>query len=280
MRVARADLGHVDGRARRRARRPRVGRRRRSCSRRCSSTERPGRTTLRARLQAVLPPDPTTAEEIARLDTLVGQARRRGGRGPRRPSWSPRTGRRSSTGSRAAAPSARCRSASPPGSPRPPARPWSPTCAPPTSPPAGRARRWPARSTSCGCRARRPRAALNLGGIANVTVVGGGVEPVCFDTGPANCLLDVAAAARHGRRARPRPRRRAGARRDASTPSCWPSCSRTRTTRSRRRSRPAASTSTPTTSTAPEPTPDLLATLTELTAVTVADALAPYGVRR
>jgi anhydro-N-acetylmuramic acid kinase len=38
----------------------------------------------------------------------------------------------------------------------------------------------------------RPRAALNLGGIANLTIVGGGVEPVAFDTGPANALLDVA----------------------------------------------------------------------------------------
>ncbi|GGF93875.1 anhydro-N-acetylmuramic acid kinase [Rhodococcoides trifolii] len=38
------------------------------------------------------------------------------------------------------------------------------------------------------------RAALNLGGIANVTVVGAPGEPVvAFDTGPANCLLDVAA---------------------------------------------------------------------------------------
>jgi anhydro-N-acetylmuramic acid kinase len=36
-----------------------------------------------------------------------------------------------------------------------------------------------------------PRAALNLGGIANVTVVGPGLEPVAFDTGPANALLDA-----------------------------------------------------------------------------------------
>ncbi len=39
-----------------------------------------------------------------------------------------------------------------------------------------------------------PRAALNLGGIANVSVVGEEGEPVrAWDTGPANCLLDVAA---------------------------------------------------------------------------------------
>lgn len=36
-----------------------------------------------------------------------------------------------------------------------------------------------------------PRAALNLGGIANVTVVGETVT--AWDTGPANCLLDVVA---------------------------------------------------------------------------------------
>ena len=41
----------------------------------------------------------------------------------------------------------------------------------------------------------RKRAALNLGGIANVTVVGrAGDGVVAFDTGPANCLLDAEAA--------------------------------------------------------------------------------------
>lgn len=43
--------------------------------------------------------------------------------------------------------------------------------------------------------APRPRAALNLGGIANLTVVGGDTEPVAFDTGPANALLDAAVEA-------------------------------------------------------------------------------------
>ncbi|GAA4557090.1 anhydro-N-acetylmuramic acid kinase [Planotetraspora kaengkrachanensis] len=38
-------------------------------------------------------------------------------------------------------------------------------------------------------------AALNLGGIANVTVVPPGADPVAFDTGPANALVD--AAVRH-----------------------------------------------------------------------------------
>ncbi|GAB2864114.1 anhydro-N-acetylmuramic acid kinase [Actinoallomurus bryophytorum] len=39
-----------------------------------------------------------------------------------------------------------------------------------------------------------PRAALNLGGIANITVLARGREPVAFDTGPANALLDAVVA--------------------------------------------------------------------------------------
>ena len=37
-----------------------------------------------------------------------------------------------------------------------------------------------------------PAAALNLGGIANATVAGGGGQEVAFDTGPGNSLLDAA----------------------------------------------------------------------------------------
>jgi len=37
------------------------------------------------------------------------------------------------------------------------------------------------------------RALQNLGGIANVTLVGRGIETVAFDTGPGNCLIDLAA---------------------------------------------------------------------------------------
>lgn len=42
--------------------------------------------------------------------------------------------------------------------------------------------------------AGEPQAALNLGGIANLTVVAPGAEPVAFDAGPANALLDAAVA--------------------------------------------------------------------------------------
>ncbi|PFG43838.1 anhydro-N-acetylmuramic acid kinase [Isoptericola jiangsuensis] len=41
--------------------------------------------------------------------------------------------------------------------------------------------------------AAEPVAALNLGGIANVTVVAPGADTLAFDTGPANALIDVVA---------------------------------------------------------------------------------------
>lgn len=40
---------------------------------------------------------------------------------------------------------------------------------------------------------RARTAALNLGGIANISVVGGGLPPLAYDTGPGNALLDSAA---------------------------------------------------------------------------------------
>lgn len=36
------------------------------------------------------------------------------------------------------------------------------------------------------------RAMQNIGGIANVTVVGKNIKPIAFDTGPGNCLIDWA----------------------------------------------------------------------------------------
>ena len=46
----------------------------------------------------------------------------------------------------------------------------------------------------------RPVAALNLGGIANITVVAAGAPAIAYDTGPANALLDLAAYRVTGRR--------------------------------------------------------------------------------
>ncbi|WDZ93458.1 anhydro-N-acetylmuramic acid kinase [Nocardiopsis sp. HUAS JQ3] len=46
-----------------------------------------------------------------------------------------------------------------------------------------------------------PTAALNLGGIANVTVLRGEQPPLAFDTGPGNALLDAAARRVSGGRA-------------------------------------------------------------------------------
>jgi anhydro-N-acetylmuramic acid kinase len=43
-----------------------------------------------------------------------------------------------------------------------------------------------------------PRALLNLGGIANITVVGGGRAPLAFDTGPGNALMDAVIYSRTG----------------------------------------------------------------------------------
>lgn len=39
---------------------------------------------------------------------------------------------------------------------------------------------------------KAPRVLLNIGGIANATIVGRGVKTFGFDTGPGNCLMDIA----------------------------------------------------------------------------------------
>jgi anhydro-N-acetylmuramic acid kinase len=101
----------------------------------------------------------------------------------------------------------RCRSATATSSRPAPAAPSSPTSAPPTAPPAGTARRSCPGPTRCCCgrarvRAGAPVAALNLGGIGNLTLVPPEGDPIAFDTGPGNMLLDGALARRTAGRTR------------------------------------------------------------------------------
>ncbi len=118
------------------------------------------------------------------------------------------------------------------------------------------------------------RAALNLGGIANVTVVRPQLPPLAFDTGPGNCLLDEAA------------RRTTGQARDdggrlALSGTVRPDLLDLLL------GDPYYALAPPKSSgrehfhlpdVLPQATPeDLLATLTELTAITVANALARFG---
>jgi anhydro-N-acetylmuramic acid kinase len=122
-------------------------------------------------------------------------------------------------------------------------------------------------------RCEHTRAALNLGGIANVTIVRNCCAPIAFDTGPGNCLLDEAA------------RRTTG---QASDEDGRLACRGTPDVALLQRllADPYYALAPPKSTgrehfrlgdlpdLAPE---DLLATLTELTAITVADALAPYA---
>jgi anhydro-N-acetylmuramic acid kinase len=118
------------------------------------------------------------------------------------------------------------------------------------------------------------KAALNLGGIANVTIVRPAMPPLAFDTGPGNCLLDEAA-----RRTTGRPHDEDG--RLASAGTVRGDILRELTDDPYYALAPPKSTGRehfhlpPTLwDASPE---DLLATLTELTAITVAAALAPYA---
>jgi anhydro-N-acetylmuramic acid kinase len=118
------------------------------------------------------------------------------------------------------------------------------------------------------------RAALNLGGIANVTVVRPDQPPLAFDTGPGNCLLDEAARRTTGRshdhdgrlalEGAVQPRLL-----DALLNDAYYALAPPKSTGREHFQLPQP---------LPDPTPeDLLATLTELTAITVARALAPYA---
>jgi anhydro-N-acetylmuramic acid kinase len=125
-------------------------------------------------------------------------------------------------------------------------------------------------------RGEHTRAALNLGGIANVTVVRKGCVPMAFDTGPANCLLDEAARRTIGRPSDDDGRLAARGTPDREllqrllddfyyTLAPPKSTGREHFNLDSLGDLPDL---------APE---DLLATLTELTAITVADALTPYA---
>lgn len=126
-------------------------------------------------------------------------------------------------------------------------------------------------------------AALNLGGIANVTVVAPDADPVAFDTGPANALVD--AAVRHF----------TGGARDFDEDGGGAATGRVHSgLLARLLSDPYYRRAAPKSTgkelfhlpylldaLAAEPVPDqddVLATLTRLTAVTVADACRAYGV--
>jgi anhydro-N-acetylmuramic acid kinase len=126
-----------------------------------------------------------------------------------------------------------------------------------------------------------PRAALNLGGIANVTIVRDGAALASFDTGPGNCLLDAAAIQltggeldhdRDGRLAAAGEVRPEALRRLLEDPyyAVPPPRSTGREHFHRDYVAERLGDDAPTGS-------DLLATLIELTATTVAQALAPFG---
>ena len=119
-----------------------------------------------------------------------------------------------------------------------------------------------------------PRAALNLGGIANVTVLDG-ESVLAFDTGPASCLLDAAAQRRTGEPCDRDGRLTLAGRVDEGL------LARLLTEPYYAKAAPK-STGRELFTTEYVDAPDvadadLLATLTELTAVTVADACRPYG---
>ncbi|HEY0541300.1 MAG TPA: anhydro-N-acetylmuramic acid kinase [Actinoallomurus sp.] len=130
-----------------------------------------------------------------------------------------------------------------------------------------------------------PRAALNLGGIANLTVVAPGRDAAAFDTGPACALLDAVVARATG-----------GARRydaggagaaagtvhqgllDLLLDEPYYTAPPPKTTGKELFGLSHVDRALAAIDGAPPSSEDLLATLTRLTATTVARAIAPYGV--
>ena len=214
-------------------------------------------------------------EDVCRLDTRIGQAfagARAQAHRALRPARPDRlaTARRSTTGSRTARRGARSSSASRRGSPsatgvtvvaRPARR--------ATSPPAARARRWSRCSTRCSSQAAGRPAALEPRRDREPD------DPatIAFDVGPANALLDAAARTSPAARTT----------RTGGSPPTAPCCTTGSTRLLARpvlRPRPRPSPPARSTSTLAyvgdsyRRAEDVLATLTELTARTVADAAA------
>lgn len=134
--------------------------------------------------------------------------------------------------------------------------------------------------------------ALNLGGIGNVTVLPGGAqgtggEPLAFDTGPANALIDAAARALAGRDASGRPYAMDAGGALAARGAVHPPLLRRllddpyyalpapKTTGKERFHLPYLRSVLD--SCGPLSAEDVVATLTRLTARTVADAIKPFG---
>ncbi|WP_167441789.1 anhydro-N-acetylmuramic acid kinase [Amycolatopsis vastitatis] len=127
----------------------------------------------------------------------------------------------------------------------------------------------------------RPVAALNLGGIANITVVAAGEPATAYDTGPANALLDLAAHRVTGRRSDVDGRLAlAGSVRpdllDRLLADPYFAAAPPKSTGKEHFNAPYLDTATG--GLDPIDPADLLATLTELTAVTVADQCRRHGV--
>jgi anhydro-N-acetylmuramic acid kinase len=169
--------------------------------RRLGHREVPWPGELRERLRGLLPPAPTSAQELAELDTLVGQV----------------SGRAAAAALAELAPGGgdliashgqtvihwvddgRARGTLQIGQPA-----WivEATGLPVVSDLRARDIAAGGQGAPLACtldvlwlaRPGGPCAALNLGGIANVTVIEARTALACFDTGPGNCLLDSAAA--------------------------------------------------------------------------------------